>query len=99
MMKKSLRSELARLAENIRCLRENMNLSQGEFARAVGVRQQKVSDWERGLGLRAVVEAWRLANVLSGGPQPRATAGASRNGRTPSNEAKTRRGGDRRRSR
>ena len=59
------KSEVAALGANIRCAREKLGLSQGQFARKIGVSQQKVSEWERGLRLRQVITAWRLADVVA----------------------------------
>jgi DNA-binding transcriptional regulator YiaG len=53
------------LAEHIRRTREQLGLSQGQFARKLGVSQQKVSEWENGQRLRAVVQAWRLAELVA----------------------------------
>lgn len=36
-------------AERVLRLRRRLKMSQGEFARWIGVRQQTVSDWETGL--------------------------------------------------
>ena len=57
--------ETAELGTNIRRLRQKLKLSQGQFAAELGVRQQKVSEWERGERLRAVIVAWRLADFLA----------------------------------
>ncbi len=62
---KPSKAEVAALGANIRLAREKLGLSQGQFARKVGVSQQKISEWERGLRLRQVITAWRLADVLS----------------------------------
>ena len=58
-------TDVATLAENIRAVRRNCGMSQARFAREVGVTQQKVSEWERGVGLSQVVVAWRLADALA----------------------------------
>jgi transcriptional regulator with XRE-family HTH domain len=56
----------AELGAKIRRLRMRMSLTQAQFARKVGVSQQKLSDWENGKRLRSVMEAMRLARVLKG---------------------------------
>jgi len=54
------------LAARVRAARNRLGLNQHEFAKLVrGVSQQKISDWESGKGLRAVVAAQRLLIVLS----------------------------------
>ena len=52
------------LALQIRSLRERLKLSQGGFARHLGVSQQTVSDWERGKRLRQIEVALRLSRFL-----------------------------------
>ena len=64
-MKKLRDTETAALAENIRAVRVNSGMSQREFAWSVGVSQQKISEWERGVGLTQLVVAWRLAEALA----------------------------------
>ena len=54
---KPSKAEGAALGANIRCAREKLGLSQGQFAREIGMRQQKVSEWERGLRLRRIARA------------------------------------------
>lgn len=66
MSKSSSLSNTAALAAKIRRTRIRMSLTQGQFARKVGVSQQKVSEWENGKRLRAVVEARQLWRVLGG---------------------------------
>ena len=61
------------LAARVREARNQLGLNQREFAKLVrGVSQQKISDWESGKGLRAVVSAFRLLTVLSQVENPRA---------------------------
>jgi DNA-binding transcriptional regulator YiaG len=57
--------EAVALGANIRGLRKKVGLSQGRFAAELGVSQQKVSEWERGEHLRAVIVAWRLADLFA----------------------------------
>jgi DNA-binding transcriptional regulator YiaG len=52
------------LSASIRRLRRRLKLTQSQFARQLGVSQQKLSDWERGRRLSAVAHAMRLAKVL-----------------------------------
>lgn len=52
------------LAASIRRMRQRLKLTQTRFARELGVSQQKLSDWERGRRLRAVMEGMRLSEVL-----------------------------------
>jgi DNA-binding transcriptional regulator YiaG len=52
------------LAAAIRRLRERLELSQGQFAREVGVSQQTVSDWEQGKRLRQFHVVLRLIRLL-----------------------------------
>jgi DNA-binding transcriptional regulator YiaG len=54
----------AALAAAIRRMRQRLKLTQTRFARELGVSQQKLSDWERGRRLRAVMEGMRLAEFL-----------------------------------
>lgn len=58
------KTDAYKIAEMIRTTRLARNLTQGDFAEAVGVSQQKLSDWEQGKRLRSVMIAWRLADVL-----------------------------------
>ena len=57
--------EAMALGASIRGLRKKLRLSQGRFAAELGVSQQKVSEWERGEHLRAVIVAWRLADLFA----------------------------------
>ncbi len=52
------------LAASIRRTRIRSNLTQQQFARKIGVRQQKLSEWENGRRLRMVLEAMTLLKVL-----------------------------------
>lgn len=52
------------LAAKIRRLRAGMQLTQIQFARKLGVSQQKLSDWEHGRGLSGVINAMKLATLL-----------------------------------
>lgn len=59
-------SSTAQLAKRIRKLRIDAGMTQDRFARKLGVSQQKLSDWENGKRLRAVVEAMTVARILGG---------------------------------
>lgn len=48
------------LAAEIRRTRVRLGLSQAQFAKKVGVRQQKLSEWENAKRLRAVLNAMTL---------------------------------------
>lgn len=63
-------AKLPALAQQIRALRERLKLSQGGFARHVGVSQQTVSDWERGKRLRQIEVALRLSRFLEEASAP-----------------------------
>ncbi len=39
-------------------------MTQHQFARKLGIRQQKLSEWENGKRLRAVLEAISLLKIL-----------------------------------
>lgn len=52
------------LALQIKELRQSLRLSQGQFARTLGVSQQTVSDWERGKRLRQIEVVMRLIALL-----------------------------------
>ncbi len=52
------------LANRIRKTRIRHKMSQSQFARKIGVRQQKLSEWENGKRLRAVVDAMALLKVI-----------------------------------
>lgn len=52
------------LGARIRKTRLDSGLSQQQFARRLGIRQQKVSEWEQGKRLRAVGDALALLKVL-----------------------------------
>ena len=54
----------ADLAREIRVARSRLGMSQGGFAREIGVSQQTVSDWERGKRLRQLGVALRLLRFL-----------------------------------
>jgi DNA-binding transcriptional regulator YiaG len=54
----------AQLAKKIYAARLRSSLPQTEFARKLGVTQQKLSDWERGKRLRALVAALPVAKIL-----------------------------------
>lgn len=66
--RKRTNSPLAGLAAQIREMRVQQNLNQGQFAQQIGVSQQTVSDWERGKRLRQVHVAMRLLRLLGGRP-------------------------------
>lgn len=59
----------AELAANLRRFRESFGLTQAAFAKVIGVRQQKISEWERGAGWRSVLDAMRLLHVLQSRPK------------------------------
>jgi DNA-binding transcriptional regulator YiaG len=61
-------SSTATLAARIRRHRIRSGMTQVVFARKLGVSQQKLSDWERGKRLRAVVEAMTLVRTLEKNP-------------------------------
>lgn len=62
---RNTKKAVAALAAQIRTARSRMQLSQGEFAAAIGgVSQQQVSDWESGKRLRVVSIAIRLLRLL-----------------------------------
>lgn len=52
------------LATKIRRLRMQLQLTQTQFARKLGVSQQKLSDWEHGRGLGGVINAMKLVTLL-----------------------------------
>ncbi|HEY1108937.1 MAG TPA: helix-turn-helix transcriptional regulator [Opitutaceae bacterium] len=52
------------LAAQIRKTRLRSKMTQAQFARVLGVRQQKLSEWERGKRLRAVLDAMALLKAL-----------------------------------
>jgi transcriptional regulator with XRE-family HTH domain len=54
----------AQLAKKIRTARLRSGLPQTEFARKLRISQQKLSDWERGKRLRALVTALSVAKIL-----------------------------------
>ncbi|MES2693521.1 MAG: helix-turn-helix transcriptional regulator [Verrucomicrobiota bacterium] len=54
----------ASLAAQIRRTRVRSKMTQHQFARTLGIRQQKLSEWENGKRLRAVLEAMALLKVL-----------------------------------
>jgi len=55
---------VSELAAEIRRRRIRLNLTQGQFAREIGVSQQTISDWERRKRLRQVQLAMRLHRFL-----------------------------------
>ena len=57
--------EIATLAAEIRQVRKRLGLSQGQLAERLGVSQQTVSDWEKGIRLRQVLVALRLGRLLA----------------------------------
>lgn len=50
---------------SLREIRRKLGYSQGQLADAIGVSQQKLSEWERAKRLQGVVVAWRLAEFLA----------------------------------
>jgi DNA-binding transcriptional regulator YiaG len=58
------KKDYAALAEQIHKKRLRLKLTQAQFARLIGVRQQQVSEWEQGKRLRLLNVAFRLARVL-----------------------------------
>lgn len=54
----------ATLASRIRKARIRSNMTQSQFARNLGIRQQKLSEWENGKRLRAVVDAMVLLKLI-----------------------------------
>lgn len=60
-----LAKEIAILAAEIRQVRTQLSLSQGQLAERLGVSQQTVSDWEKGKRLRQVHVALRLGRLLA----------------------------------
>jgi transcriptional regulator with XRE-family HTH domain len=58
------RPDYAVLAEQIRKKRTRLKLTQAQFARKIGVRQQQVSEWEQGKRLRLLSVAFRLSRLL-----------------------------------
>ncbi len=52
------------LAARIKKARHRLNMTQSQFARKVGVRQQKLSEWENGKRLRAVFDAMTLLKAI-----------------------------------
>lgn len=52
------------LATTIRRVRVRLGLTQAQFAKKIGVRQQKLSEWERGKRLRAVFDAMKLLKAI-----------------------------------
>ena len=54
----------AKFAAHLRAMRIRSGLTQTQFARKLGVSQQKLSDWENGKHLRAMLEAIRVLDVL-----------------------------------
>lgn len=57
-------TSVSSLATKIRRTRTRLGLTQSQFAKKVGVRQQKLSEWERGRRLRSVLDAMTLVKVL-----------------------------------
>ena len=53
-----------KFVENLKALRTEQKLSQEKLARAVGVTQQCVSEWERGRVEPTLTYLWRLADVF-----------------------------------
>ena len=60
----TIKPDYAALARQIRQKRVRLKLTQAQFARLIGVRQQQVSEWEQGKRLRLLSVAFRLARVL-----------------------------------
>jgi DNA-binding transcriptional regulator YiaG len=54
----------AQLAKAIRSARLKSGLPQTEFARKLQISQQKLSDWESGKRLRAILDALSVAKTL-----------------------------------
>lgn len=54
------------VARRLRKMRINAGMNQAQFARKLGVSQQKLSDWENGKRLRAAIEAFPLVRWLGG---------------------------------
>ncbi|HEY1109889.1 MAG TPA: helix-turn-helix transcriptional regulator [Opitutaceae bacterium] len=52
------------MAAQIRRTRLRSKMTQHQFARKLGIRQQKLSEWENGKRLRAVLEAISLLKIL-----------------------------------
>lgn len=57
-------SQARQLGARIRALRENLDLDQTQFARVVGVSQQALSSWERGVGLKRIDVGMRLDRMM-----------------------------------
>lgn len=52
------------VANKIRRTRLRAGLTQQQFAKKIGVRQQKLSEWENGKRLRAVLDAMALLKAV-----------------------------------
>src|SRR5437764_1136053 len=58
-------AQASNFGASLREIRRKLGYSQGQLATAVGVSQQKLSEWERAKRLQGVVVAWRLAEFLA----------------------------------
>lgn len=56
----------ASLARTIRRTRTKLGMSQQAFACRLGIKQQKLSEWERGRRLTAILQAIKLVRTLGG---------------------------------
>lgn len=52
------------MAAQIRRTRLRSKMTQHQFARKLGIRQQKLSEWENGKRLRAVLDAMTLLKAI-----------------------------------
>ena len=57
------------VAKNLSTLRHRAGLYQLDVARHVGVTQQQVSYWERGMALRRIEHLQRLADLFGVAPE------------------------------
>lgn len=62
---KTSKSKAAAFAAKICRRRIELNMTQGQFARKLGLRQQKISEWENGKRLGAVFDAIALLDAIS----------------------------------
>jgi len=62
-------TEQDRCADSLRSLRQKVQLSQAEVARAIGVSQQSVASWESGVTVPSVERREKLSLVLACSPE------------------------------
>jgi putative transcriptional regulator len=62
---KEIRIDVKKIGQNIRKLRKERGLKQGEFGNYLDVKLNNVSRWERGEVLPSLEMAWRISRFFN----------------------------------